>query len=104
VQRIIAHKLECAGWTCESTGNDGGLAFDDEAGVRAALAQADAVLSSVPPAIDVDPVLSRYGDALDHRWLGYLSSTGVYGDTGGAWVDESAKVVERAAARAAARP
>ncbi len=25
-----------------------------------------------------------------HGWLGYLSSTGVYGDAGGAWVDESA--------------
>jgi nucleoside-diphosphate-sugar epimerase len=35
-------------------------------------------------------VLWRYGDALQHGWLGYLSSTGVYGDTGGAWVDESA--------------
>jgi nucleoside-diphosphate-sugar epimerase len=35
-------------------------------------------------------VLARYGDALGHGWLGYLSSTGVYGDTGGAWVDESA--------------
>jgi nucleoside-diphosphate-sugar epimerase len=35
-------------------------------------------------------VLARYGDALKARWLGYLSSTGVYGDTGGAWVDESA--------------
>ncbi|MFN4220705.1 MAG: SDR family NAD(P)-dependent oxidoreductase, partial [Novosphingobium meiothermophilum] len=26
------------------------------------------------------------------RWIGYLSSTGVYGDAGGAWVDESAPV------------
>jgi len=37
-------------------------------------------------------VLARYDDALVHRWLGYLSSTGVYGDTGGAWVDESAPI------------
>jgi nucleoside-diphosphate-sugar epimerase len=37
-------------------------------------------------------VLDRYGLALDGRWLGYLSSTGVYGDTAGAWVDESAPV------------
>jgi nucleoside-diphosphate-sugar epimerase len=35
-------------------------------------------------------VLATYGDALAGKWLGYLSSTGVYGDTGGAWVDESA--------------
>ena len=37
------------------------------------------------------------------RWIGYLSSTGVYGDTGGAWVDESAAVGEgRRTARAEA--
>jgi nucleoside-diphosphate-sugar epimerase len=35
-------------------------------------------------------VLEAYGDALPGKWLGYLSSTGVYGDTGGAWVDETA--------------
>ena len=33
-----------------------------------------------------------YGDALTDKWLGYLSSTGVYGDAGGAWVDESAPI------------
>jgi len=37
-------------------------------------------------------VLDRYGAALAGKRLGYLSSTGVYGDTGGAWVDESAPV------------
>lgn len=90
----IKRSLECAGWTVEATGNDGGIAFDDEAAVRAALARASHVLSSVPPAGESDPVLDRYGDALGEdrsgAWLGYLSSTGVYGDTGGAWVDESA--------------
>ena len=35
-------------------------------------------------------LLSASADALGGKWLGYLSSTGVYGDTGGAWVDESA--------------
>src|SRR5690606_4073002 len=42
-------------------------------------------------------VLDRYGQALADfaergGWLGYLSSTGVYGDCGGAWVDETAPV------------
>ena len=37
-------------------------------------------------------LMQRYGDALANKWLGYLSSSGVYGDTGGAWVDESAPV------------
>ena len=35
-------------------------------------------------------------------WTGYLSSTGVYGDTGGAWVDESAPVTGRRPDRNAA--
>ena len=46
----------------------------------------------MPPADGGDPVLARYGDALTHGWLGYMSSTGVYGDTGGAWVDETAPI------------
>lgn len=88
----VKRALEGRGWTVSATQCEGDLAFDDEAGVRAALAQATHVLSSVPPADGEDPVLRRYGDALRHPWLGYLSSTGVYGDTGGAWVDESAPV------------
>ncbi len=40
-----------------------------------------------------DPVLARYGAAIAEapslRWIGYLSSTGVYGDHAGAWVDET---------------
>lgn len=44
-------------------------------------------------------MLSRYGAALGGKWLGYLSSTGVYGDTGGAWVDESAPLRGRRGGR-----
>ena len=88
----IKRSLECLGWTVEASGSAGNVAFDDDAGVRAALGRANHVLSSVPPASDADPVLARYGDALAHAWLGYLSSSGVYGDTGGAWVDESAPI------------
>jgi nucleoside-diphosphate-sugar epimerase len=57
-----------------------------------AIANATHILSSVPPTDSGDPVLAQYGDALRQapvEWIGYLSSTGVYGDTGGAWVDES---------------
>lgn len=87
---VIAARLREDGWRVNGTGGGTGLAFDDEERVRTALAGASHVLSSVPPADGIDPVLVRYGDALDHEWLGYLSSTGVYGDAGGAWVDESA--------------
>jgi nucleoside-diphosphate-sugar epimerase len=40
-------------------------------------------------------VLTYYGDAMrmaPARWIGYVSSTGVYGDTDGAWVDETAPI------------
>lgn len=90
---FIARRLTVQGWEVVSTGRDGTLAFDDEGTVRLALTDASHVLSSVPPGGEgLDPVLERYGDALRGKWLGYLSSTGVYGDTGGAWVDESAPV------------
>lgn len=46
----------------------------------------------MPPVVDGDPVLQTYGDVLAGKWLGYLSSTGVYGDAHGAWVDESAPI------------
>lgn len=89
---VIAGRLRAQGWTVAATGSDGDLAFDDDVAVRAALARASHVLSSVPPGEGGDPVLARYGDALTQGWLGYLSSTGVYGDTGGAWVDETALI------------
>ncbi|HYZ49092.1 MAG TPA: SDR family NAD(P)-dependent oxidoreductase [Sphingomonas sp.] len=69
------------------------------------IAAATHILSTVPPGEEGDPVLARYHDAIRRSgaWLGYLSSTGVYGDTGGAWVDESASVgLGRRSARAAA--
>lgn len=87
----IAALLERRGWEVVSTGRDGTLSFDDASNVRLALADSDHVLSSVPPGGEgLDPVLERYGQALAGKALSYLSSTGVYGDTGGAWVDETA--------------
>lgn len=60
-----------------------------------ALSSASHILSSVPPSATSNvtiPVLQLYGGTLARlsagRWLGYLSTTGVYGDHGGAWVDE----------------
>lgn len=86
----IAGALRARGWQVSATGRMGDLAFDDDPAVHALLERASHVLSSVPPAGESDPVLGRYGDRLAGRWLGYLSSTGVYGDAQGAWVDESA--------------
>lgn len=90
---VLAQRLVALGWDVEGTGRKGSVAFDDHAAVHAALARATHVLSSVPPGRDGrDPVLDAYGEALPARWIGYLSSTGVYGDCGGAWVDETAPI------------
>ena len=58
------------------------------------------LLATAPPPGDggdgdgVDPVLDAHGAAIAAtpalRWAGYLSTTGVYGDHGGGWVDETA--------------
>ncbi|MBM3548081.1 MAG: SDR family oxidoreductase [Alphaproteobacteria bacterium] len=59
---------------------------------RAALTGTTHIVSSVPPDDRGDPVIDQHADdiaALDTQWIGYLSTTGVYGDRGGAWVDET---------------
>jgi len=59
---------------------------------------ASAVLSSIPPDSAGDPVLARPAlaaaltGAAGLRWVGYLSTVGVYGDHGGGWVDEDTPV------------
>jgi nucleoside-diphosphate-sugar epimerase len=95
----IASAFTASGWEVLSTGREGSMAFDDAASVRLALADCRHVLSSVPPVSDGDPVLNTYAGLLGGKWLGYLSSTGVYGDAGGAWVDESTPIRGRRAAR-----
>ncbi|MBJ7440082.1 MAG: SDR family NAD(P)-dependent oxidoreductase [Sphingopyxis sp.] len=104
----LADRLRARGWDVTGTTRDGrgdSIAFADEAAVLAAVRSATHILSSVPPVDGADPVLARYGDAIaiaPAAWVGYLSSTGVYGDTGGAWVDESAPIKGRRADRNAA--
>lgn len=93
----LAVRLRAAGWAVSATGRSaraGVLAFDDPRVVEA-VAAATHIVSSVPPDATGDPVLARYGTQLaaaPARWLGYLSSTGVYGDAQGAWVDEATPV------------
>lgn len=99
----LADRLAGEGWQVTRVGRN---LFQDARAVRPALAAASHILSSVPPEGENDPVLLRYGDAIrssEARWIGYLSSTGVYGDTRGAWVDESAPVGQgRRSARSSA--
>ena len=78
----------------------GDIRFGDSAAIEPLLAGATHLLVSVPPDTGGDdaggdPTLRWLGaDRLAAlpalRWVGYLSSTGVYGDHGGAWIDEDA--------------
>jgi nucleoside-diphosphate-sugar epimerase len=73
------------------------LTFDGETfsdPVRHALAKTTHLVISTAPGEAGDPVLAAgrdvlLADAPELKWIGYLSTVGVYGDHGGAWVDES---------------
>lgn len=92
----FARALERDGWQVIGVGRTASadvLSFDDQDAITGHLVSATHILSSVPPGSESgDPVLQLYGDAINAPWIGYLSSTGVYGDTGGAWVDEAAPI------------
>lgn len=82
------------------------IAFDD---AGPAIAAASHVIATAPPGDSGDPVLAAFAPLLREaphlRWVGYLSTTGVYGDRQGGWVDETSDVSAlstRAAKRIAA--
>ena len=66
------------------------IAFD---GAAMAIARATHILVTAPPGDSGDPALAAYqatfAQAPALRWIGYLSTTGVYGDRDGGWVDET---------------
>ena len=67
----------------------------DEDALRDAIAGADAILISAGPDQGGDPVLAAFAADFARarpRWLGYLSTTGVYGDRDGGWVDEGSEL------------
>ena len=100
----IAISLRQSGWrvsgTARTAANLDTLAvkgivprlFNDASGVLKSLESATHCLVSVPPGEAGDPALGAYSSALRRapqlRWLGYLSTVGVYGDLQGGWADE----------------
>ncbi|WP_291867226.1 SDR family oxidoreductase [Bradyrhizobium sp.] len=64
-----------------------------DSAIAEAIADSEAILVSIPPDASGDPVLAAFSDAMAAaptlRWIGYLSTVGVYGDHAGAWVDET---------------
>lgn len=122
--RFAARGVRCVGTTRSDPGKlaDAGVepvvwsARDGiTAALRDALASATHLLISAAPDGEGDPVLSALGPDPARllprlQWSGYLSTTGVYGDHDGAWVDEKsparpsqARSVQRLAAEEAWR-
>ena len=120
--QVLARRIAATGWvvtgTCRSTARQASLRasgfsavlFDRNRPVdAAALDGVTHLLVSVPPDAAGDPVLALHGGDIATlaglSWLGYLSTTGVYGDRGGGRVDETALLLptgERGRRRAAA--
>jgi len=103
--RVLGQKLLAQGWRVIGTIRSGDKADALRADgvepllwpggdLRAALASASHLLSSVAPTPAGDPVLAALSGEIAAAaprlaWAGYLSTVGVYGDHAGGWVDES---------------
>jgi nucleoside-diphosphate-sugar epimerase len=104
----LAERLLARGWrisgTCRSPEKQQALKargidaylFDRAhpvADLAAKLSGVTDLLASVPPDDAGDPVIDLHGQEIANathlQWIGYLSTTGVYGDCDGAWVDET---------------
>lgn len=100
--KAVARALQNRGWQVAGTTRSGRA--DDLPGIeihpfdrdrplpKGALDGVTAILSTVPPDAEGDPVVAQAGAAMraaGPRWVGYLSTTGLYGDHGGGWVDET---------------
>ena len=97
----IAARAVAEGWQVSATSRDPAgirapagvklLGFEHAASV---LAEATHLIATAPPGEQGDPVLAAHRESIARaprlRWAGYLSTTGVYGDRAGAWVDETA--------------
>jgi nucleoside-diphosphate-sugar epimerase len=98
----VARQAKAAGWRVAGTVRSDDKAqqlaaagievhlFDGTAPLPAAAIDGTThVLCTIAPGTLGDPVLRTCAPLLRDRWLGYLSTTGVYGDHGGGWVDET---------------
>ena len=114
--QALARRLLPEGWRIIGTSRTPeGVAALRATGIEACLwpgeplplTEATHLLTSVPPG-KADPVLAAHGAEIARsglKWLGYLSTTAVYGHHNGDWVDETtplAPSTERGAARAKA--
>ena len=96
--RALVRRLG-AEWTAAGTTRDGSdsLHFDRGHPLSPdAFAGITHILVSIPPNEAGDPVLDRHAGNIARmkalRWVGYLSTTGVYGSRDGGWVEESSEL------------
>ena len=100
--RVLGNSLSEKGWMVSGTTRNGvgdTVIFDSSRPLpdpSSTLSNASHVLLSVPPDEEGDPVFNSHACELASlsklKWLGYLSTTGVYGDRKGGWVDEATPV------------
>ena len=69
------------------------ILFSDRKEIEKTISKGVYVLSSIPPAKGGDPVLKEYSSLISEKkefifWLGYFSTTSIYGDKMGGWVTE----------------
>ena len=92
--RVVATHMRAQGWEVRGTSRSAEDGFLQWPGsdISATLDWASHILVSAAPDENGDPFLAGLEAeilAAKPEWLGYLSTTGVYGDHGGAWVDET---------------
>ena len=104
--KALASRLKAQGWTVSATARRaedraaiealGARALDpsDAQAMAEAAGQAQAILVTAPPTETGCPGLAALIPAIAAAgafpdWIGYLSTTGVYGDRGGRWVFET---------------
>ncbi|UWQ62602.1 SDR family oxidoreductase [Leisingera caerulea] len=98
--RALAPRLLASGWRVIGTSREPAAADGVEMitwpGQDVPLDGVTHILNSIGPNADGDPVLAAIRDriaaAKDLKWVGYLSTTAVYGHHDGAWVDEDTPV------------
>jgi nucleoside-diphosphate-sugar epimerase len=105
--RALARRLRAEGWDVAATWRsdttkhaaDGVTAIPahDRSALVEALKTTQAILVTAPPEADGCPGLNTLVPALADAgafpdWIGYLSTTGVYGDRRGGWVNEQSRL------------
>ena len=104
---LLANEMIARGWTVSGTcREENKRKLLEDMGIKAylfhknhplslaqqVLADTTHLISTIPPDTNGDPVLGLHAKNLSDlpnvKWAGYISTTGVYGDRGGDWVDE----------------